>query len=209
MKLETILLIFVFFTDWSVHRVIANFMSSEEHPDVQENVHLQTATEQGEDVSDTKVRPRRDVPDMLMETNWNVPDVTKGTYEDADWHPSTSVLETHSDLNPDSPVVIRSDNIGSDDDGTNQTLNQTQCGEYSTQPTPNNHCRLMAKLPPAGTTEKRCPDMFRCTDDVSFWLHENQNRKEQLKELKETVSELQEELRNHRHRVRALEMQVG
>ncbi|KAK2920639.1 hypothetical protein Q8A73_000124 [Channa argus] len=47
--------------------------------------------------------------------------------------------------------------------------------------------------------------MFRCTDDVSYWLHENQNRKEQLEELRETMSELQEELRNHRHRVKALE----
>lgn len=50
--------------------------------------------------------------------------------------------------------------------------------------------------------------MFRCTDDVSYWLHENENRKEQLEELKETMSGLQEELRNHRHRVKALEMQV-
>lgn len=204
MKLETMLLIFAFFTDWGFHPVIAHFMGSDELPDVQEDV-------PGEDVPDTNIRPRRDVPDMQMETNWNVPDVTKDTYEDADWHPSTSVLETHSDLTPGSTVVTRSDNVDGDDDGTNQTLNQTatQCGEYSSQPTPNNHCRLKAKLPPVGTMEKRCPDMFRCTDDVSFWLHENQNRKEQLEELKETMSELQEELRNHRHRVKALEMQVG
>ncbi|XP_034561277.1 fibrinogen C domain-containing protein 1-like, partial [Notolabrus celidotus] len=83
------------------------------------------------------------------------------------------------------------------------------CGEYSSQLTSNGQCRLMATLPPvpAGTSQKRCPDMFRCTDDIAYWLHENNNRKEKLDELRETMSELQEELRNHRHRVRTLEMQ--
>lgn len=208
MKLEPVLLAFVCFSYWTFQHVIADPMSSEEHADVDE-VHPKT---QG--VLDMNTRSRRDAPDMQMETNWNVPDVTKGTYEDADWHPLTSVLEAHFDQTPDGPEATHSNNIGTDNHGPNQTLNQTigasatQCGEYSSQLTPNGQCRLMAKLPPVGTTEKRCPDMFRCTDDISFWLHENQNRKEQLKELRETVSELQEELRNHRHRVKVLELQV-
>ncbi|XP_037548851.1 angiopoietin-related protein 7-like [Nematolebias whitei] len=208
MKLESVLLAFICFSNWTFQHVIADPMSSEEHSNV-EDAHLKT-----QDVLDMNTRSRRDAPDMQMETNWNVPVVTKDTYEDADWHPSTSVLEAHFDQTPDSPEVTHNNNIGTDNHGPSQTLNQTigasatQCGEYSSQLTPNGRCRLMAKLPPVGTTEKRCPDMFRCTDDISFWLHENQNRKEQLKELRETVSELQEELRNHRHRVKALELQV-
>ncbi|KAG5277539.1 hypothetical protein AALO_G00118780 [Alosa alosa] len=42
---------------------------------------------------------------------------------------------------------------------------------------------------------------------VAFWLRENEERKQQILTLKETVSELQEELRNHRHRVKVLELQ--
>lgn len=67
-------------------------------------------------------------------------------------------------------------------------------------------CRLMATLPQLN--EQRCPDMFRCTDEVSYWLHENEERKQQVVALKETISELQEELRNHRHRIKVLELQV-
>lgn len=67
-------------------------------------------------------------------------------------------------------------------------------------------CRLVATLPQLD--EQKCPDMFRCTDEVSYWLHENEERKEQIAALKETISELQEELRNHRHRIKALELQV-
>uniref|UniRef100_A0A3B4Y644 Angiopoietin-related protein 7-like n=1 Tax=Seriola lalandi dorsalis TaxID=1841481 RepID=A0A3B4Y644_SERLL len=102
---------------------------------------------------------------------------------------------------------MRGGNTGVDA-SNNQTSNQTvgassaQCGEYSSQLMSNGQCRLMATLPPVGTSQKRCPDMFRCTDDISYWLHENQNRKEQLEELRETMSELQEELRNHQHRVK-------
>uniref|UniRef100_A0A3B4HC76 Angiopoietin-related protein 7-like n=1 Tax=Pundamilia nyererei TaxID=303518 RepID=A0A3B4HC76_9CICH len=138
----------------------------------------------------------------------------KDHYEDADWHPLTSFTETLTDLTPDAPLVIRNDNTGAED-STNQTFNQTvsnssasECGEFSSQLMSNGQCRLTATLPPVGNSQKRCPDMFRCTDDVSYWLHENENRKEQLEELKETMSGLQEELRNHRHRVKALEMQV-
>ena len=67
-------------------------------------------------------------------------------------------------------------------------------------------CRLVATLPQLD--EQRCPDMFRCTDEVSYWLHENEERKQQIAALKETISELQEELRNHRHRIKVLELQV-
>ncbi|KPP69984.1 angiopoietin-related protein 7-like, partial [Scleropages formosus] len=81
----------------------------------------------------------------------------------------------------------------------------TQCGEYSNQVTANGRCHLVATLPLLA--EQRCPDMFRCTDEVSYWLHENEERKQQMVDLKETISELQEELRNHRHRINVLEMQ--
>ncbi|XP_036406202.1 angiopoietin-related protein 7-like [Megalops cyprinoides] len=79
------------------------------------------------------------------------------------------------------------------------------CGEYSNQVTANGQCRLTATLPQLD--EQRCPDMFRCTDEVSYWLHENEERKQQILALKETISELQEELRSHRHRIKVLELQ--
>ncbi|XP_073682848.1 fibroleukin [Garra rufa] len=80
-----------------------------------------------------------------------------------------------------------------------------QCGEYSNEVMPNGQCRLIATLPQL--EEQRCPDMFRCTDEVSYWLRENEERKLQMQDLKETISELQEELRNHRHRIKVLELQ--
>ncbi|KAI2654479.1 Ubinuclein-1 [Labeo rohita] len=80
-----------------------------------------------------------------------------------------------------------------------------QCGEYSNEVMPNGQCRLIATLPQL--EEQRCPDMFRCTDEVSYWLRENEERKQQMQDLKETISELQEELRNHRHRIKMLELQ--
>ncbi|KAI1897242.1 hypothetical protein AGOR_G00081290 [Albula goreensis] len=81
------------------------------------------------------------------------------------------------------------------------------CGEYSNQATADGQCRIVATLPQLD--EQRCPDMFRCTDEVSYWLHENEERKQQILALKETISELQEELRNHRHRIKVLELQVS
>ncbi|XP_028654618.2 angiopoietin-related protein 7-like [Erpetoichthys calabaricus] len=81
-----------------------------------------------------------------------------------------------------------------------------QCGEYSNQVLPNGKCRIVATLPQLD--EQRCPDMFRCADEVSYWLHENEERKQQILDLKETISELQEELRNHRHRIKVLELQI-
>ncbi|XP_077096080.1 angiopoietin-4 isoform X2 [Siphateles boraxobius] len=80
-----------------------------------------------------------------------------------------------------------------------------QCGEYSNEVMPNGQCRLIATLPQL--EEQRCPDMFRCTDEVSYWLRENEERKQQMQDLKETISELQEELRSHRHRIKVLELQ--
>ncbi|KAK7133885.1 hypothetical protein R3I94_015668 [Phoxinus phoxinus] len=95
----------------------------------------------------------------------------------------------------------------SDDDHSLHThqVSTAQCGEYSNQVLEDGMCRLMATLPQMD--DQRCPDMFRCTDEVSYWLHENEERKQQILALRETVSELQEELRNHRHRVKVLELQ--
>ncbi|KAH0622930.1 hypothetical protein JD844_025846 [Phrynosoma platyrhinos] len=75
-----------------------------------------------------------------------------------------------------------------------------QCGEYSNQVLPDGRCKIIATLPQMD--EQRCPDMFRCTDEVSYWLHENEERKQQILELRELISELQEEMRNHRHRIK-------
>ncbi|XP_032436775.1 angiopoietin-related protein 7-like [Xiphophorus hellerii] len=202
MKLEPVLWTFLL-TGWCFHYPSADFVDLNENTKVE----LQDAQESKKNMFDKNTRKPRDLPDMQMESNWNVPDLNQGTYEDADWHPSASILEAFSDLNPDAPTVIQIDSAGGVDSSTNQTFNQTHCGEYSSQLMPNGQCRLMATLPRVGMTEKRCPDMFRCTDEISFWLQENQNRKQQLEELRETMSELQEEVRNHRHRVKALEMQ--
>nr|XP_061806124.1 angiopoietin-related protein 7-like [Nerophis lumbriciformis] len=93
-------------------------------------------------------------------------------------------------------------------DGLNTTQRiggGSQCGEYTSQVMEDGMCRLVATLPQLD--EQRCPDMFRCTDEVSYWLHENEERKQQVAALKETISELQEELRNHRHRIKVFEMQ--
>lgn len=208
MKWRSILLTFVLLTG-RCHQPVA---ASDEHSDVghDEDVHPNTLTETNRDVLDMNIQTGGDVPDTNFETNW---DINKDNYEDADWHPPSSFLETHSDLRPEAPAVIRNTGVN---DSTKQTFNRTvgsssaHCGEYSSQLTSSGQCRLTATLPPVsvGTSQQRCPDMFRCTDDISYWLHENQNRKEQLEELRETMSELQEELRNHQHRVKVLEVQV-
>ncbi|XP_060916153.1 angiopoietin-related protein 7-like [Labrus mixtus] len=175
------------------------------HSDVQHNADVpsHTLTDTHSDASDMNFQTGRDVQD----TNWDLPDIHKDNYEDADWHPTSTLRETHHELHPDAPPVMRSINVGVGE-STNQSLTE-RCGEYSSQLTSSGQCQLTATLPPVtgGPSQKRCPDMFRCTDDISYWLHENQNRKEQLDELRETMSELQEELRNHRHRVKALELQ--
>nr|XP_049612197.1 uncharacterized protein si:ch211-203k16.3 isoform X2 [Syngnathus scovelli] len=80
----------------------------------------------------------------------------------------------------------------------------SQCGDYTNQPTEDGMCRLVATLPQLDG--QRCPDMFRCTDEVSYWLRQNEERKQQVAELKETVRQLHEELRDHRHRIRHFEL---
>lgn len=97
----------------------------------------------------------------------------------------------------------------SNDDRSEHThrVSTSQCGEYSNQVMKDGTCKLVATLPQLD--DQRCPDMFRCTDEVSYWLHENDERKQQILALRETISELQEELRNHRHRVKVLELQVS
>ncbi|XP_029893561.1 angiopoietin-related protein 7-like isoform X2 [Aquila chrysaetos chrysaetos] len=92
-----------------------------------------------------------------------------------------------------------------DHEGPQEGTGLIQCGEYSNQVLPNGRCKIVATLPQGD--EQRCPDMFRCTDEVSYWLHENEERKQQVLELRELISELQEELRNHRHRIKVLELQ--
>ncbi|OXB60661.1 hypothetical protein ASZ78_001450 [Callipepla squamata] len=92
-----------------------------------------------------------------------------------------------------------------DNEGPQDSTGLIQCGEYSNQVLPNGRCKIVATLPQGD--EQRCPDMFRCTDEVSYWLHENEERKQQILELRELISELQEELRNHRHRIKVLELQ--
>ncbi|XP_074542320.1 angiopoietin-2-like [Halichoeres trimaculatus] len=137
-------------------------------------------------------------------SNWDLPDINQDHYEDADWHPPPSLLETHYNLHPEARARP---GVREEGDQSPAAL----CGEFSSQLTPGGQCRLTATLPAvsAGASQKRCPDMFRCTDDISSWLHENHNRKEQLEELRETTSELQEELRSHQHRVRTLETQAN
>ncbi|XP_066447696.1 angiopoietin-related protein 7-like [Eleutherodactylus coqui] len=79
------------------------------------------------------------------------------------------------------------------------------CGEYSNQVLANGKCKIIAILPQQDG--QRCPDIFRCSDEVSYWLHENAERKQDILEMRELIAELQEELRNHRHRLRVLEHQ--
>lgn len=95
---------------------------------------------------------------------------------------------------------------GNNETGIREGTHASLCGEYSNRATANGTCRLVATVPQL--EGRRCPDLFRCTDEVSYWLHENDERKQQMADLKETISELQEELRNHRHRINVLELQV-
>ncbi|CAI5692004.1 unnamed protein product [Oreochromis niloticus] len=210
MKKVEVLIFYFLLTVWCIRPVDGDLLVSDVTHD--DDAHPNPLTETDADAPDRNIQTNRNIRDTSMETNWDEPDMRKDHYEDADWHPLTSFTETLTDLTPDAPLVIRNDNTGAEDN-TNQTFNQTisnssaECGEFSSQLMSNGQCRLTATLPPVGNSQKRCPDMFRCTDDVSYWLHENENKKEQLEELKETMSGLQEELRNHRHRVKALEMQ--
>lgn len=167
--------------------------------------HCMTSDEDGDVGRDDDVHPN--VPtDESDASNWDVPDSTKDEYEDADWHPSP--LETLPELllpvsggrTGDAPTGHGSNHTGS---GA-----AAQCGQYRGRLTASGHCRLTATLPAAAESPERCPDIFRCADDVSFWLQEAQARKEHVEELKEIMSELQEELRSHQRRLKGLEMQV-
>lgn len=153
-------------------------------------------------------------PNTLMESTRDVLDFGDSDQEEGrNWDPDWTLQANHPRLSPDAlPMspggVPLTDNRSETIDP--QTAPFARCGEFSSRLTANRQCQLVATLPPVlvGASQKRCPDMFRCTDDISHWLQENQERKEQLQELSETMSELQEELRNHQHRVKALDTQV-
>ncbi|XP_029299588.1 microfibril-associated glycoprotein 4-like [Cottoperca gobio] len=123
--------------------------ASDERSDVghDEDVHPNTLTETNGDVLDMIIQTSRDVLDTNVETIW---DINNDNYEDTDWHPPASLLETHSDLSPDTQSVIDSRNTVN----TNHTFNRiidsssAQCGEYSSHLTSSGQCRLMATLPP-------------------------------------------------------------
>ncbi|XP_069372443.1 angiopoietin-4-like [Paralichthys olivaceus] len=209
MKWKCVFLVFISLSGRCFRCFTGDVVASDEHSDIghDEDVHPNNLRETNGDVLDMNFQTSREVPDTNIETNWDRLDINKDDYEDADWHPPTSLQETHLVLSPDATPVIRSVLPAVNNTNPITATSSPQCGEYSSQLMSNGQCRVMATLPPVGTSQNRCPDMFRCTDDVSYWLHENQNRKHQLEELRETMSELQVELRNHRHKVRALEVQ--
>ncbi|XP_042181103.1 angiopoietin-related protein 7 [Oncorhynchus tshawytscha] len=116
----------------------------------------------------------------------------------------TDTYDQHPDTNPDSHPNSHPD-VHEHPDSHRISSGLMQCGEYSNEVLPNGQCRVTATLPQL--QRQHCPDMFRCTDEVSYWLQENQERKQQLQDLQETISQLQEELRSHRHRIKVLELQ--
>lgn len=155
-------------------------------------------------------------PNALMESTNDVLDSGDSNLEEGgNWNPDWPPLSTPQENNPRLSPEALPRGMPAIENNNNETANSqiapyARCGEYSSRLTANRQCQLVATLPPVlvGGSQKRCPDMFRCTDDISHWLQENQERKEQLGELSETMSELQEELRNHQHRVKALDSQV-
>ncbi|XP_041063844.1 angiopoietin-2-like [Carcharodon carcharias] len=80
------------------------------------------------------------------------------------------------------------------------------CGQYNNQVQPSRRGRSMASLPQL--EGQGCPEMFKCWDQVSHRLQENENGRRQLVELKEMMSQVQEELRSHQHRIQVLELQA-
>ncbi|XP_062266409.1 uncharacterized protein LOC133972839 isoform X2 [Platichthys flesus] len=176
--------------------VTGDVVASDEHTDIghDEDVHPHSLRETS-----------RDVPDTSIETNWDVLDINQDDYEDADWHPPTSLQDTRPVLSPVDTPVVPSGASGVNNTDQIIATSPPQCGEYSSQLMSNGECRLRATLPPVGTSQEHCPDMFRCTEDVSYWLDENQDRKDKLEELRGTMLELQVELRIHQRKVKALE----
>lgn len=154
-------------------------------------------------------------PNTLMESTRDVLDFGDSNLEEGrnwnpDWPPLSPPQENDPSLSPEA-LTRGLPAIENNNETTDLHMSpHARCGEYSSRLIANRQCQLVATLPPVlvGASQKRCPDMFRCTDDISQWLQENQERKEQLGELSETMSELQEELRNHQHRVKALDTQV-
>ncbi|XP_061755495.1 uncharacterized protein LOC133552155 [Nerophis ophidion] len=147
-------------------------------------------------VEDEDVGHDEDVhPNTLREADVDGADLHQDNYEDADVYPSRILEETPTEPHHETSLDTQRRKTG--EPGVSAAA---QCGER----TSDGHCGLRATV---GEVQKRCPDMFRCSEEVSSWLQENQNHKEQLEELRETTSELQEELRNHRHRVQILEIQ--
>ncbi|XP_060948499.1 fibrinogen C domain-containing protein 1-like [Limanda limanda] len=190
--------------------VTGDLVTSDEHTDIghDEDVHPHSLREADGDVVDVNFQTSRDEPpDTSIETNWDELDINQEDYEDADWRPPSVLQDTRPVPSPgDTPGIPAGAPGGS---STDQIIaaSSPQCGEYSGRLTSAGECRLVATLPPVGTSQERCPDMFRCTEDVSYWLDENQDRKDKLEELRGTMSELQVELRSHRLRVQALEEQ--
>ncbi|XP_029925979.1 angiopoietin-related protein 7-like isoform X2 [Myripristis murdjan] len=186
MKLLPVLLAVVLLTGWCVRPVRGDYILADTDLDIGHD----------EDI----------YPDARYEANGNLPDVN----DDMSDTSGDVTYGNAPDTPTDTPPVVTASVTGVDDT-TDRTPRQViRCGEYSSQLMDGGRCRVTATLPPIGmlgTQEKRCPDMFRCTDEVSYWLHENQNRKEQLEDLKETMMELQEELRSHRRRLKTLELQ--
>lgn len=182
--------------------LLISVSAPDEHPDFghDDDIHPNALLETNADALD--VQTSWDILDTNMATNWDAQDIDTDNYEDADWHPPSSFLDT-LDLPPDDLPLIRS----SADQTRNNDSSTSQCGEYSGQVTSDGQCRLMGTLPPTAAPQKPCPDIFRCTNDISDWLQENQDERNQLEELKEMMSDLQEELRIHQHRVKALETQ--
>ncbi|XP_070297604.1 uncharacterized protein [Salvelinus sp. IW2-2015] len=127
-------------------------------------------------------------------------DFLPGTQTDSHGDTQTDTYDQHPDANSNSHPDVHEH-----PDSHRISSGLMQCGEYSNEVLPNGQCRVTATLPQL--QHQRCPDMFRCTDEVSYWLQENQERKQQLQDLQETISQLQEELRSHRHRIKVLELQ--
>ncbi|XP_078412504.1 fibrinogen-like protein 1 [Cetorhinus maximus] len=80
------------------------------------------------------------------------------------------------------------------------------CGQHNEQVQPSRRCRHLASLPQL--EGPGCPGMFKCWDRVSHRLQENANGRRQLMEVKQMISQVQEELRSHQHRIKVLELQL-
>ncbi|XP_068188328.1 angiopoietin-2-like isoform X2 [Antennarius striatus] len=189
---EPLFLSWVLLIGCCLQPAFGDFRDLDEHPDVgpDEDAPPNTPMGSSKDGLDLDFQSRY-VPDA----DWDI----NRDYEDVDWRPPSPVGGPPS---PDAPLT--------DNPMPNGTIEgaSAPCGG-SSHLTPSGRCRLVAALPPVqgAGSQTRCPDVFRCTNGVWRWLHQNQNQREQLGELGGSVSELQEELRSHRRRLKVLEMQ--